>query len=61
MTTTTDLPLGSDIIVPDLPDLSEPPLDAEAVIDDAECARIMRRAIGDSDAGAKVCAFNSSI
>jgi FXSXX-COOH protein len=43
-------------------DMRELPLDAEAGIDDAEYARIMRRVNGgDGGTDTDVCAFNSSI
>jgi hypothetical protein len=36
----------------------DPPLDDLSAVTDEECARIMRRVMGDGDG---VCAFNSSI
>jgi hypothetical protein len=50
------------VIVSDLPDIGELPLDAEVNVDDVEYARIMRRLITlDGELHDQVSAFNSSI
>jgi FXSXX-COOH protein len=50
------------VIVSDLPDIGELPLDAEVNVDDAEYARIIRRLITlDGEPHSPVSAFNSSI
>lgn len=50
------------VIVSELPDIGELPLDAEVNVDDAEYARIMRRLIiVDGEPRNPVSAFNSSI
>jgi hypothetical protein len=49
-------------IVSELPDIGELSLDAEVNVDDAECARIVRRLITpDVEPLPSVSAFNSSI
>jgi hypothetical protein len=51
-----------DMIVTDMSDISDLPLDAELSSDDFEYAHIMRRiGIAEGEPGTSVSAFNSSI
>jgi hypothetical protein len=51
-----------DVIVTDMSDIRDLPLDAEINIDDVEYAHIMRRiGIAEGEPGTSVSAFNSSI
>lgn len=54
--------LDLDMIVTDMSDIRDLPLDAEINIDDVEYAHIMRRiGIVEGEPGTSVSAFNSSI
>ena len=53
---------AQDLLSSGMADLADVPLDAEAVIGDAEYAAVMRRlGIAEGEPGTSVSAFNSSI
>jgi FXSXX-COOH protein len=53
---------ADEVIVSEVSDIRDLPLDTEDAIDDAEYAHIMRRSgVAEGDPGTSVSAFNSSI
>jgi FXSXX-COOH protein len=50
-----------DVLISDMSDIHDLPLDAQLNIDDAEYAHIVRRIGIDGEPGTSVSAFNSSI